>query len=768
MRVFTGRRFISLFLAAAFLVSALTGCGGYALKKSSDNEPVAVAKADSSTIFTEIPSPLQQIKTEAVGAEDDMGEDGIMYSSTFAKNGKYYTLYSNMGVAQSTYLSVFDADGKNASNLNLPVSSDSYVCGVSADTKGNIYMIAEDTDKKGNMIYVLRCLGDKQKEVWSVSIKADTDFWPLGMISTDSFTAVLSDLSLFIFDNKKGEQKKIALPDDSMMAKVCTDSKGNILLVGWPKDKLTVWSLDSKTFKWNKTKTAPAEFYFTEGVASGSGKYDFYIAKEEGVFGFRTDGSKPVKIVDFQASGQQFIEITGLAMLTQESALVLSYDDDMNSIPTLLKKADQQSASQIKTLTIGCLRAPFTLKDDVYKYNKRSQKYKIRIVEYSPTYQDVGALNAVISTGDVPDILCVSDEIPVESYVEKGVFEDMEPYFRADAEISGRQYLENILDAYRIRGRMYFITPSFSLMGLVGKKKDFDTESDVPADQKGQTIKGVSIDQIDRKIKQYNMKYEKALGIVTSTSVLSWITDYSTDQFVDLEKGKCRFDSEEFINLLKFAKKFPMKYRNGIFEEDSSAWVRNNEQLMSEFFLTSVNSYQTMRYGMFGEDIVFTGFPGYGNSGPVIYCPFYMAVCSDSDDKDACWDYLREYYLDEYQYDLESYFPVNRKALDQMLQRATIPEFMTYTDEEGNIVTEQDEDYYYVGNSQVTIPTASEKDISQIRAYIEEACQRSVLDQHIASIIREETGAYLKGQKSAEQTAEIIQRRVNIYVKEIM
>ena len=296
MRVFTGRRFISLFLAAAFLVSALTGCGGYALKKSTDNEPVAVAKADSSTIFTEIPSPLEQIKTESIGAEDDMGEDGIMYSSTFAKNGKYYTLYSNMGVAQSTYLSVFDADGKNASNLNLPVSSDSYVCGVSADTKGNIYMIAEDTDKKGNMIYVLRCLGDKQKEIWSVSIKADTDFWPLGMVSTDSFTAVLSDLSLFIFDNKKGEQKKIALPDDSMMAKVCTDSKGNILLVGWPKDKLTVWSLDSKTFKWSKTKTAPAEFYFTEGVASGSGKYDFYIAKEEGVFGFRTDGSKPVKI----------------------------------------------------------------------------------------------------------------------------------------------------------------------------------------------------------------------------------------------------------------------------------------------------------------------------------------------------------------------------------------------------------------------------------------------------------------------------------------
>ena len=768
MRVFTGKRFISLILSAAFLVSALTGCGGYALKQNTDHKPVAVAKADSSVIFTEIPSPLEKITTETIGGEDDMGAEGIIYSSTFAKNGKYYTLYSNIGAAESTYVSTFNADGKEASDFTLPVSADGYIACVSADTEGRIYMISEDVDKKENMVYMLRCLDDKQKEVWSVRINADQDFMPLGMTTTDSFTAVLSDLDLYIFDNKKGEQKKFRLPADNMMAKVCTDSKGNILLVGWPEDKLTVWSLDSKTFKFNKTKAAASGFYYTEGVASGSGKYDFYLAKEEGVFGFRTDGSKPVKIVDFPASGQQFIEITGLAMLSQDSALVLSYDDDMNSIPTLLKKADQKSASQFKTLTVGCLRAPYYLKDDVYKYNKRSEKYKIRIVEYSPMDEDVGALNAVISTGDVPDILCVSDEIPVESYVEKGVFEDMEPYFRGDAEISGEGYLENILDAYRIKGRMYFITPSFSLMGMAGKKKDFETDGNVSGEQGTQTIRGVSIGQIEQKIQQYNMKYEKALGIVTSTSVLSWVTDYSTARFVDFEKGKCRFNSEEFINLLKFAKKFPQKYRNGIFEEDSSAWVRNNEQLMNEFFLNSVYSYMTMRYGTFGEDIVFTGFPGDGTSGPVIYCPFYLAVCHDSDDKEACWDFLREYYLDEYQNDLENYFPVSQKALDRLLQQAAKPEYMTYTDEKGNTVTEEVEDYFYVGDSQVTIPTASEKDISLIRSYIEEAGQRSVVDQHISSIIREETASFLKGTKSAETAADIIQRRVSIYVKEIM
>ena len=62
----------------------------------------------------------------------------------------------------------------------------------------------------------------------------------------------------------------------------------------------------------------------------------------------------------------------------------------------------------------------------------------------------------------------------------------------------------------------------------------------------------------------------------------------------------------------------------------------------------------------------------------------------------------------------------------------------------------------------------TDDDISQVLQYIEEADKRTCVDAHISSIIKEEAGAYLNGAKSAEQTADIIQRRVKIYIKEMM
>lgn len=42
-----------------------------------------------------------------------------------------------------------------------------------------------------------------------------------------------------------------------------------------------------------------------------------------------------------------------------------------------------------------------------------------------------------------------------------------------------------------------------------------------------------------------------------------------------------------------------------------------------------------------------------------------------------------------------------------------------------------------------------------------------MLDQNIATIINEETAAFFAGQKSAEETAGIIQNRVSVYIGEI-
>jgi len=753
-------RMLAFLLTAVTTAAALTGCGG--LGSGDRDKTMTLARADSSNLFREIASPLDKIGkgelsvSEASDDVDDLGAEGVVFASTFASDGRYYTLYSNMDAGNGANVSIFDADGKKAQNIGLPTPDEGSVNCVSADSKGRIYMVSCEEGGNDGFVYSIRCLGDKQKEIWKKQIKADENFEPLGMVSGDTSTFLLTNTDLLVYDNAKGAVKNVKLPSSDMMCKICKDSKGVPVLLGWKDgEDMAAWKYDENKQALTSAKISGKGFFYSEGISSGNGKYDLYLANEEGVFGFVLDGSKPVKILDFAASGLKYIEISSLAVMSADSMLILAIDDDMNSISGLLKRVDEKAASKKKVLTVGCLYALPSLRDDIYKFNRKSEKYTVKLIEYSPVEEDVGVLNSAIIGGDVPDILCINDQMPLESYVGKGVLEDLGPWFEKDKELSGKKFLDNIMDAFRINGKMYFVTPSFSLMGLVGSKKDFGG------------ARGVSVKQLERLISKYKMSPDKALGFVSRDSVLGWITDYSNDQFVDMEKGTCSFDSESFIRLLNFAKRFPKKINYNSVKDDPAAWVREKKQLMENIYFSGISAYMDKRYGAFGEDIVMTGYPGDGSAGPVIYCYYYLAMCHDSPNKEACWDFLREYYLDEYQNKISADFPVSRTALERLCKKAMEPVYMTYTDEKGQEVQEMVRQYYTINGAEITLPMPEQKDIDEIMHYLETADQKSSVDGHIASIINEEVGAFFSGQKSAETTADIIQRRVSIYIKEM-
>lgn len=748
-------RLISLVLAAAMTAVSMAGCGKFLEGDRNDN--VALAKADTSSIFVEVSSPLEKVSALSTGSSDDMGEDGVVFSSVFAKDGLYYTLYSDIGAGKGANLSSFDADGKKEKKMSLPAPKEGSVSSFSADSEGRIFMLWCEENKEGELSYQLVCLGKDQKEEWKKKVSSDEDFEPSGMVTTDDYTVLLTNTDVLLFNNKNGKEKKITSPLKGSIGKICTDSKGEVLILGWVDDDgLSAWRLDSEAMTFRSAKVSGKSFYYSEGIASGSGKYDFYICNEDGIYGFVTDGSKPVRIVDFLASGQEFMDITGLAMLSPESALVLTIDDDMNSIPKLLKKADEKALSGKKILTLGCLSAPLELRNEINRYNRKAGKYRIKLIEYSPNDQDVGVFNTAISSGSIPDIICISDRMPIESYAAKGVFEDIEPYFRGDAELSEKQYFDNILDAYRIDGRMYFITPSFTLMGLLAKQKDFGD------------VRGMAVSDLDKKIKEKKIKYETALGTVNRDVVMSWITEYSNDQFVDMEKGKCSFNSDDFIDLLKFAARFPKKirYSDGK-NDDPAAWIRAGKQLAEDTILGRIELYTFERYGTFGEPMIMTGYPGRRDSGPVIFADFVLAMSDDAEDKEACWEFMRYFYTDAYQNRLLYSFPVRRDSFDYLAVKSMTPEYVTYTDADGKEVQELLQNTFYVGEVRIDIPLPVQEDIDQIMEWIETADNKSSVDGHITAIIDEETGAFFAGQKSAEQVADIIQRRVSIYIKEM-
>ena len=83
------------------------------------------------------------------------------------------------------------------------------------------------------------------------------------------------------------------------------------------------------------------------------------------------------------------------------------------------------------------------------------------------------------------------------------------------------------------------------------------------------------------------------------------------------------------------------------------------------------------------------------------------------------------------------------------------------------------QEYYYFAPGSSTpdkfeLQPFTDEEAEEIESFILNALKNSYQADHtIDSIVREEIGAYFAGEKSAEQTAEYIQNRVEIYLSEI-
>ena len=70
---------------------------------------------------------------------------------------------------------------------------------------------------------------------------------------------------------------------------------------------------------------------------------------------------------------------------------------------------------------------------DYYQYNT-ADDYSI----------GMSKMNTDIASGNTPDIIMISSEMPVNSYISKGLFADLNPFLETDSELNREDYIENI------------------------------------------------------------------------------------------------------------------------------------------------------------------------------------------------------------------------------------------------------------------------------------------------------------------------------------
>jgi ABC-type glycerol-3-phosphate transport system substrate-binding protein len=240
------------------------------------------------------------------------------------------------------------------------------------------------------------------------------------------------------------------------------------------------------------------------------------------------------------------------------------------------------------------------------------------------------------------------------------------------------------------------------------------------------------------------------------SEMLSQLWRVSLSSFVDYASGTVSFDSDSFIKILE------------ICGELSSEHANRDESVVT---IESIKDFMEVQYydAKYDGNAEILGFPTTDGvtSGNVLNNLFdAYAIPQNAPHKDAAWNFIKLCLSEEYQLSsyvnvssLSRYFPTNTIAMEQYV--ASDASALTCMDESGK-EQEITNRGYYAFEYHAATPEA----IDTINNLIASISGTQKFDYEIASIISEEAESYFAGDKSANEVAEIIQNRVQIYVSE--
>lgn len=531
-------------------------------------------------------------------------------------------------------------------------------------------------------------------------------------------------------------------------------------------------------------------------IYSGSGDYLCYSSSDTGIVGVRADNLQTESVLNLLNLGIDNSNMSSIAVNSDGSFVTVSnnYSGITTTTLSIITPIDSSEVKEKKVLTLGCFYIDWNIRSQIAEFNKTNEDYTIYATSYSEsndTSDYTAALtkfNNEILAGNVPDILLISSGMPYNSYASKGLFADLYEFMDKDDVYNRDAFMPNVLKAMEKDGKLYEITPSFTVQTYAAKKSLVGDATSLTMDQANQILASMPEGATLTNDSQ----------TMTASNFLSTAITFSN--FVDYTNATCNFDSPEFKAILETAKKYPAEIDyDALYNDNPNYWMeqetacRENRALLYSVYFNDFSIYTNTRDAYFGEDISFVGFPGSGASnatGSVISTGSEIAVSSKSKYKDGAWEFIKlvldnavgEQDSGNYGVAITSdasvaeaadeavkritsqYYglPVVKSQLQALGQQATIPQ--TYTDTDGTV--QQVDNTYYVGNTEVKVNLITQDEVNMLIDYFSTVDTIARYDESLTDIINEEANAYFKGTKSVDEAASLIQSRASIYLSE--
>lgn len=737
---------------ATIAMGIFTGCGSKSASNGAVMDKEHVFHAD----YYDLPKGITSINSMKVA-------NNRIYLDGYNDKNYVYQIYS-MDLDGGDEKVIYD----QASNENANVAS------FAVDSEGNVYFFkseyGSDESDSENVEYFnknfISKLDADGKELYNVELKGKEDFYPSSMIVDEKGKLfLLSYESMEIFD-KDGKHITSIDTSNSYIDSVFLAQDGKVMITQYNDDYTSkeIKSYDEAQKKFTeavKMEDNISNFSFYQATAG----YDLFMKDTTDLYGYKISGGEKTKIInwiDSDIDGNSVNNISGLS----DGRLVCVTNNYMKNTSELavLSKVDPKDVVDKTVLTLSTVY-DMQLSPVIIEFNKKSDKYRIQLKDYSvyntPDDYEAGSnkLNTDIISGNVPDILCLNDASTFESYTSKGLFLDYYELMEKDDSFKKSDYLENIFKTLEKDGKLYSITPSFSVFTMIGKTSDVGNEM------------GWTMDDLDALIAS-KPEGTKVLQDVSKNSILYYGNFLCMDQYVNWKKGTCSFDNEEFIRLLEFANQFKNdkelyenydeeNYDEGNYEEMENDY-RKGKILLMESYISSFKEFHRIQKESFGEDATFIGFPTANKNGSAFSAQIELAISSKSSSKDAAWEFVKTFFTDDYQENCSGW-PVKLSAIEKRKQADQTVE--TYKDENGKEVPY--EDTYTVNGKEEKLGLVTDEECEKVMAFLKSLNQVMRYDTKVYEIMQEETGAFFAGQKTAEETAKLIQNRVQTYLNEI-
>ena len=514
-----------------------------------------------------------------------------------------------------------------------------------------------------------------------------------------------------------------------------------------------------------------ADFYFAPG-------HDAYYKTDVGVYSLDFDetgaAGEPQLLLDFVNSDLIANELQEFGVINSERMIAMSYQYDEGSQTSsstvfLLDHVPDEEVQEKYVLELALKYTNQTVTQRVVRFNRSSDEYRVKISlwnqrdEESQNYNlGEDLLGQRILSGDVPDIIAISDFSKGSEWATAGSFADMNEMMKKDESFDQSKVFMNVIQKFESAGKLYTMPVNCYIMTLLAKRANIPFDGWTPSEYI-EYAKGLDDGQ-------YMMNYGGKM------QTLSTLLNNSLTRFVNRAEGTCDFDNDDFRAMLEFSASQPddFNFYDSLsgddlmdYQSDRNKMYRDNRVILDSSYIYEVASMLSDEVSVgAGEEVVFVGYPCYEGNGAVLSASESYAVFNGSQLKDGAWEFVKSAVLSETtgRYG-RSGFPVSREAFDKMMAAYSDTHYFFYYDGDYSGWTGEGGSSHEDDNSGIQ-RDVTQSDIDRIKALIDGSTAMPDIDQKAAEMIMEEVQNYFAGDKPLDETVKVIQSRVGIYLAE--